>query len=91
MRTHSLNRAQRLVIVVGVAVALVVLGEWLTSLGSKLNYGWVAYAPLSNSNASLNGLHLWVRMVIWLVLVVVWVLVSLVLLRSTTSNHDAPE
>jgi heme/copper-type cytochrome/quinol oxidase subunit 1 len=90
VRNHALNRAQRIVIVVGLGVALLALGEWLTALGSNLPYGWVAYAPLSGQFGP-DGLHPWVRLIIWLVLITVWVLLSLRLLGTETSDlndHD---
>jgi len=81
MKGHPLNQSQRIVIIVGLAFALYVLGEWLNGLGSTLNYGWVAFAPLGNQINNV-GLHPWVRLVIWIVLVALWVAVSLRLLRS---------
>ena len=64
-------------------MALVLLGEWVTALGTHANYGWVAYAPLSNSfNRWAGGLHPWVRLVVWLLLLVLWVSLSLVILRT---------
>lgn len=81
MKGSSLNHSQRKVIVVGLAFALYVLGEWLNGLGSNLNYGWVAYAPLSNQVNNV-GLHPWVRLIIWIALVAVWVAASLQLLKS---------
>ena len=78
---QSLNRAQRVVIVVGLAFALYVSGQWLTSLGTTVNYGWVAYAPLRKQLAP-GGIRPWVQFLIWLVLIGVWAVVSLTLLRS---------
>lgn len=83
MRGRSLNQSQRVVIVVGLAVALYAFGEWLTGLGSNLNVGWVAYAPLG-SQSNITGLHPWVRLVIWIILIALWVGASLRLLRSKT-------
>jgi len=87
---QSLNRAQRLVIVVGLSAALYELGQWLTSLGTNLNYGWVAYAPLSKELA-LDGLHPWVRYMIWLVLIAIWEVASVALLRSDTARQSDQE
>lgn len=87
---QSLNRAQRLVIVVGLSAALYELGQWLTSLGTNVNYGWVAYAPLSKQYAP-DGLHPWARYVIWLVLIAIWAVASVTLLRSGTARQSDPE
>jgi len=90
MRLHSLNRAQCIAFVVGFGVGLYVLGQWLTSLGSNLNYGWVAYAPLSKSFGP-DGLHPWVRYAIWLVLIAIWTLASMALLRSGSASKSDQE
>ena len=83
----TLNRSQRLVIVVGLGAALYVLGQWMMSLGSHLT-GWVGYAPLSNQ-FPFQGLHPWLRLAIWLVLIALWVLSSAALLGSDNPReHD---
>ena len=85
MRRRSLNLAQRIVIVVGLGVMLWFCGAWLVSIGSHAPFGWVAYAPLSGSVnvPTLGGLHPWVRLIIWLIVVVVWVATSLVMLMDS--------
>jgi hypothetical protein len=87
----GLNRAQRIVIVVGLGFGLLTLGRWVTVLHSGVASGWVAYAPLSNTvNTSPGALHPWVQLVVWLVLALVWVIASLLLLRSpSTSKPEA--
>ena len=77
----SLHREQRLVIVVGLGAALYVLGQWLTSLGSTINSGWVAYAPSSKTFAP-NGLQPWARLLIWLALIGTWTVSSFVFIKS---------
>jgi hypothetical protein len=91
MRRH-LNFPQRIVVVIGLALALSVAGEWLTALGTRANFGWVAYAPLSNSVSvgDFGGLHPWVRMAIWLILVALWAALSAALLRTAPSALGAP-
>jgi uncharacterized membrane protein YwaF len=86
-----MNRSQRLVIVVGLGVALYFFGGWITTRGTGAQFGWVAYAPLSNTNNLLGGLHPWVRLVIWLVLIVVWAVASLWLLRSSEPKNGGTE
>lgn len=85
MRGRPLNHSQRIVAIVGLGIALYVFGTWFTGLGSNLPNGWVAYAPLSNQ-FNVTGLHPWVRLIIWIVLVAVWTLVSVWLLRDDPSN-----
>ena len=77
-----MNSGQKLVIVVGLGIALHFFGGWATTHNTFS--GWVAYAPLSSTvNVPGGGLHPWVRLVIWLVLIVVWVLTSVALLRNS--------
>ena len=85
-----LNVRQRIVVVIGVGVGLYFLGGWLTTRGGA-GTGWVAYAPLSNpvNTAELPGpgLHPWVRLLIWLALIAVWVVTGVVLLRSRPARE----
>ena len=89
MRGH-LNLHQRIVIVLGLGIALFVVASWTTSLGSHGDTGWVGYAPLSKSIniPPLGGLHPWVRLVIWLAFILIWIGFSMAVL-ATTSNGDA--
>ena len=69
---------------VGLGVALYVFGGWITTRGGP-GSGWVAYAPLSTTPDApdgIVGLHPWVRLLIWLALVLIWVIASVLLLRS---------
>jgi heme/copper-type cytochrome/quinol oxidase subunit 1 len=79
---QRLEHRQRLVLVVGLGFAGYVLGTWLTNLDNGFT-GWTAYAPLSNNTFTLvhGGLRPWVRVVIWLCIIALWVLTSLWLLR----------
>jgi heme/copper-type cytochrome/quinol oxidase subunit 1 len=83
-----LGRAQRIVLVIALAVALGVLGRYLISLGRPDHFGWFAYAPL-NSTSTIRppGLQPWARLLIWLGLIAVWSLASLVLLHPTRQGE----
>jgi len=85
VRSRSLNVHQRVVVVVGIGAGLFFFGSWLTTRGQG-GSGWVAYAPLSNTINAADlpgpGLHPWVRLVIWLALIAVWVVIGVVVLRS---------
>jgi hypothetical protein len=86
MRIAHLNSRQRVVVVVGLGVALYVVGDWITTVTSS--FGWVAYAPLSNTvSEPPGGLYPWVRLVIWLVLILIWVFASVVLLRTGSDSE----
>jgi hypothetical protein len=75
------------VIIVGFTTALYALGEWLTGLGSNLPTGWVGYAPIGDQFSTV-GLHPWVRLVIWIVLVAVWVFASVKLLGTKFPDRN---
>jgi heme/copper-type cytochrome/quinol oxidase subunit 1 len=84
MRSRAFNIRQRIVVVIGSGAALYLFGSWLTTRG-EVDFGWVAYAPLSNAVSSggfPGGLHPWARLLIWIALILVWVGTSVVLLRS---------
>ena len=89
MQDRSLNRSQAIVVVIGLGLALYILGDWLTALGSHSPMGWVGYAPLSTGNV-FGGLHPWLRLIIWLLLIAVWVRSSTALLstKSLDRHHD---
>jgi heme/copper-type cytochrome/quinol oxidase subunit 1 len=85
VRSRSFNIRQRIVVLIGVGAGLFFFGSWLTTRGEG-GSGWVAYAPLSGaintSDLPGPGLRPWVRLLIWLALIVVWVVIGVVLLRS---------
>lgn len=89
MQDRSLNRSQAIVVVIGLGVALYVLGGWLTALGSQPLTGWTGYATL-NTGDGFGGFHPWLRLIIWLVLIAVWVRSSTAILstRSLERHHD---
>ena len=72
MEHRRLNRAQRVVVVVALGLALYLLGAWLTSLGSHLPLGSVTYTNMSTSDL-VGGFYPWVRLTIWMFLIAVWV------------------
>jgi hypothetical protein len=91
MRNGGLNRVQRIVIIIGLGVGLYVFGGWITTRGNAgAGYGWVAYAPLSTtaSPQPIGGLHPWVRLLIWLALILLWMIASLWLLRSPSDAGE---
>jgi heme/copper-type cytochrome/quinol oxidase subunit 1 len=91
MKNRRLTRAQRIVMIVGLGLVLDVVGQWLMTLGMRANFGWVAYAPLSNTYSSLpGGLHPWVRFTIWILLIVLWTMSAVLLLSERSNSHDAP-
>jgi heme/copper-type cytochrome/quinol oxidase subunit 1 len=92
VRSHAFNVRQRVVIVIGLGVGLSFVGGWLTTRGGG-GTGWIAYAPLSTAvNVAGQpgpGLHPWVRLLIWLALIVVWMVIGVALLRSRTAQESS--
>ena len=98
MRHRRFNFAQRLVVVSGLGAVFYLIGIWGTSIDSLS--GWVGYAPLGSAtygsatssafetSTFFGGLHPWVRFVIWLMLIAVWVGISLALLRSPSPSPE---
>ena len=76
--------AQRIVISVGLAAALVALGRYLQTLGHhEIEFGWFAYAPLNSTvTPPFHPLSPSVHLAIWGGASVVWALASVVLLRA---------
>ena len=84
MKIGRLNTGQRIVIIVALGISLHLIGQWLIGyweFGSR-DFGWVAYAPLSNT--AFPGrilLHPWVILLIHLLLTIVWMVISIALLH----------
>lgn len=76
---RPVNVAQRIVVLVGSAAGLLVVGQWLTTRGQAL--GWSAYSPVTGSAPPL-GLPPWARMLIWVGLALAWSGTALWLLRT---------
>jgi hypothetical protein len=80
-----LGLAQRIVVILGLAAGLVVLGRYLETIGQPdADFGWFAYAPLNSSSvyAPFRAHPPSVDLAIWAGASVVWALASLVLIRS---------
>ena len=88
--TDRLSRSQRVVVVVALGFALGVIGAYLVSLGSGIRLGWYAYSPLTATlQAPGTGLPAWLRLIIWLGLIVVWALASIRVLRPAADQDTA--
>jgi hypothetical protein len=84
----GLNKSQRIVVVIAIGLAIGTLGSYLVNLGSGL--GWYAYAPLTNGLFAPRGLHAWLRVIIWLVLIGAWALGSIRVLRPSSGDSPVP-
>jgi hypothetical protein len=78
-----LGLAQRIVIVIGLGLGLMMLGGYLVSLDSPANFGWFGYAPLTQNSfvPEGSGLATWQQLLIWLALILVWSVVGVFLLK----------
>ena len=87
--TDRLNQHQRIVVVIALGSAFGAVGIYLVNLGTTA-FGWYAYAPLSLPAYPRTGLPGWLRLIIWLALIGLWVLVSLRILRPSPEepSHD---
>jgi len=80
----KLNFPQRIVVVIGWGLALAIFGRWVTTRGRHLP----SVAPYRVNSLLVGGLHPWVRLVIWLALVVAWVAGALWVLRTRPAAQD---
>ena len=88
LRIRSWALAQRVVLVIALAVALALLGRYLVSLGRPHSYGWFAYAPVnSRLSPPPPGMRAWARLLIWLGMVAVWALASCWVLRPAKDRR----
>ena len=73
---------QRVVLVIGLAVALLIFGDYLVRIGQP-GFGWVAYAPLSRAVGPLStlGLRPWLQLLIAETLTAIWTISSILILK----------
>jgi hypothetical protein len=84
----GLSKAQRVVVVVALGVALAAVGSYLVNLGdSTAVSGWHAYSPLTTRFwPPGTGLPRWLRLIIWLALIGLWAFASVRVLRPAPEN-----
>ena len=83
----GLSKAQRIVVVVALGLALGAVGSYLASLGDGFRFGWYAYSPLtSRLVAPGTGLSGWLRLIIWLAMIGLWAFASVTVLRPSPEN-----
>jgi heme/copper-type cytochrome/quinol oxidase subunit 1 len=84
----GLARAQRVVVVIALGLALGAVGSYLVHLGGGIRTGWYGYAPLTATfQPPGTGLPTWLRLLIWLVLIAVWALASIRVLRPAPGEE----
>jgi hypothetical protein len=86
---ERLAKAQRVVVVIGLGLALGAVGNYLVSLGSGLHRGWTGYAPLQGQAVPGIGMAPWLRLIIWLALIALWALTSIRLLRPPPGHSGS--
>jgi hypothetical protein len=85
----SLNRAQRVVLVVALGVALAVIGRFIEGGFAVGAVGWVGYTPLSRGFVFPRG-RSWGDLLLWLVLTATWAAASIVILRTRRPSRVHP-
>jgi heme/copper-type cytochrome/quinol oxidase subunit 1 len=87
-RSDQLGKAQRIVVVIALGMALGAVGSYFVSLGNTVRAGWYAYAPLTQGvYPPRTGLAGWLRLIIWLVLIGLWAVASVRLLRPSPQER----
>lgn len=88
---RSWGLAQRVIVVIALALGFAVLGRYLVSLGHpRVTYGWFSYAPLSSKlSVPPPGMRPWERALIWIGLIGVWAGASAWLLRPPRTSAKA--
>jgi hypothetical protein len=87
-----LNRAQRIIVVVALGLALGTVGSYINGLGSKEPVGWLAYNPSDFQIGTPaifggTGLPAWLRLIVWLALIGIWALASIRVLRPPRDKN----
>ncbi len=86
----GLSKSQRIVVVIALGLGLATLASYLVNLGSEVATGWYAYSPLtSGAGIAHTGLHRWLRVLIWLVLIGVWAAGSIWVLRPASGDASS--
>ena len=87
----GLSKAQRVVVVVALGLALGAVGSYLVRLGGGGRFGWYAYPRLTAQvQAPGAGLRPWLRLIVWLTVIGLWALASIRVLRPS-SGQAAPD
>lgn len=81
----TLDVAQRIVLVIGFALVLLVFGHWVTHIGA---HGLLGFRSQLLPRAGGGGVPPWARFLIWLVLIVAWSVGSVWLLRQPHETKD---
>jgi hypothetical protein len=89
-RIDMLSKAQRIVVVVALGLALMALGSYLVTLGSGAGFHVVGgFSAGGGFSTTLGpGLKPWLRLIIWLVLIGAWALASVRVLRPSAEKTE---
>lgn len=80
-RTRPLGFAQRVIFVIALALILLAVGGYVTTLGGPpAESGWFRYAPLTSA-AYQPDLPPWAQLLVWIGLICSWSFLSVLLLR----------
>lgn len=83
MRLRRVNKHQRVALVVGIGVGLILIGTWISSWNSNAGLGYALPRRVASYTPSgAFGWQPWQLLLIWLGLAGVWLVASLWILRS---------
>jgi hypothetical protein len=82
----GLSKAQRVVVVIALGLALAAVGSYLVSLGGGFRFGYPRPLFTSGFVAPGTGLAAWLRLIIWLALIGLWALASVRVLRPSPES-----
>jgi hypothetical protein len=86
-RLDDFNRAQTIVLVIALGVALALIGFWFDGRDAVRTGGWFGYAPQTAvMTADRQRFSPLLSTIVWLGLVGVWTVASLRILSSRTSD-----
>ena len=86
-RLDDFNRAQRIVLVIALGLALAFIGFYIDGRGGARTGGWFGYAPQTSVlMADRQSFSPLLSTIVWLGLVGGWALASLRILASRTSD-----
>jgi hypothetical protein len=86
----TLSKAQRIVVVIALGLALAALGSYVGTLGgAAYGVGGVGGVfGLTLAPVQPDGLRPWLQVIIWLVLIGVWALASIRVLRPAPEKTE---
>jgi hypothetical protein len=84
----GLSKAQRVVVVIALGLALAAVGSYLVSLGTGVRLASSSQFFALSDRPPDAGFPAWVRLIVWLALIGLWPLASVRVLRPAPSSDQ---